>query len=585
MQISHIKNTTRLADLVRSFSLLSVFLLLMTTVTSCSKTADEVDTGDIPIEAHPSDALFALDRLLQVEIEVDEADWDVLRLQGRTFGEVLRGDCLAEPFESPYDWFEATISIDGEEVGQVGIRKKGFLGSLDDFRPSLKIGVDRFVDGQTYASQTRLTFNNQRQDPSRLNACMAYSIFADAGLPASRCNLAHVTVNGVSLGIYNQVESIKPPMLDYHFGNSEGALLEGTLSDFREGWLGTFDAKNSAAEELGDEFLEITRILEESSDADLIADLENHFNMDQFFQFWAMEALIGHWDSYTGNTNNYWMYRDEADGLFQFLPWGTDAVLRGKDPFGEDAPRSVTTSSSLSNRLYNSEEGQLRYYEALQYLLDNVWDEDVLIARMEAFLELAEPIEEQMDNEYFDDYVDELRRFLTKRRKWIEDELEDGFPSASDEYGSSICMAELGSIEASFTTTYGSLYSDNPFNEGEGTCSGVYDDEVFEFDDIGGVAGPDGEGTALFGVITSFEDSSGVLVYAGIPEELVEANTSYEFDWMGTWGVMLYAPPNTNYAWQVIAYIDNGAVSFGEVTTDWDGLVEGSLYGDLVMFQ
>ena len=113
----------------------------------------------------------------------------------------------------------------------------------------------------------------------------------------------------------------------------------------------------------------------------------------------------------------------------------------------------------------------------------------------------------------------------------------------------------------------------------------MYDDEVFEFDDIGGVAGPDGEGTALFGVITSFEDSSGILVYAGIPEELVEANTSYEFDWMSSWGVMLNAPPDTNYAWQVIAYIDNGAVSFGEVTTDWGGVVEGSLYGDLVMFQ
>ena len=561
----------------------AVRTVLIVTLVACGGKTEVVDTGELPIE-EPSDVLFAMDRLLQVEIEVDEADWDVLREQGRTFGDVLRGDCLAEPFESPYDWFEATITIDGEELGQVGIRKKGFIGSLNSFRPSLKISMDRIVSGQTYANQTRLTFNNQNQDVSRINACMAYSVFADAGLAASRCNLAHVTVNGVSLGVYNHVESIKPPMLDYHFGNSDGALLEGTLSDFREDWMGTFDAKNDAADEIGEDFAEIARILEESPDSELIADLDQYFDMDHFFRFWAMEALIGHWDSYTGNTNNYWMYRDESDNRFKFIPWGVDAVLRGKDPFGEYAPRSVTTSSSISNRLYQIEEGRERYFEALSSHLENVWDEEVLIERMEAFVEMAQPIEDDMGNIYFEDSVDELRRFLNKRRSWIEKELEDGYPEVEVELGEPPCFVQLGSIEASFETTYGSMYADNIFEEGEGSCYLEYEGEEFDLPDMAGVAGADGEGSGLFGVAQVFEDSSAILAYAAIPESMVEANTSFEFDWMESWGVLLYAPPNSGFQWILLSYMDNGAVSFGEASSEWGGAVDGTIYGDLVGF-
>jgi len=583
MSLGLCKRVDRVSSTALSTLLATVRNASFVILVACGGKSEVVDTGTLPVE-DPSDALFATDRLLQVEIEVDEADWDVLREQGRTFGDVLRGDCLAEPFESPYDWFEGTITIDGEELGQVGIRKKGFIGSLNSFRPSLKISMDRIVSGQTYANQTRLTFNNQNQDVSRINACMAYSIFADAGLAASRCNLAHVTVNGVSLGVYNHVESIKPPMLDYHFGNSDGALLEGTLSDFREEWMGTFDAKNDAADEIGEDFAEIARILDESPDSELIADLGQYFDLDHFFQFWAMEALIGHWDSYTGNTNNYWMYRDESDNMFKFIPWGVDAVLRGKDPFGEKAARSVTTSSSISNRLYQIEEGRDRYFEALISHLDNVWDEDVLLARMESFVEMAQPIEEEMGNIYFEESVDEMRRFLNKRRNWITKELEEGYPEADGELGGPPCFVQVGSIEASFETTYGSMYSDNIFEEGEGSCYLEYEEDEIDLPDIAGVAGPDGEGSGLFGVAEVFEDSSAILAYAAIPESLVEANTSFEFDWMESWGVLLYAPPNSGFQWILLSYMDNGAVSFGDVSTDWEAEVQGTLYGDLVQF-
>jgi hypothetical protein len=87
------------------------------------------------------------ERLLLVEVELDPDDWDELRHQTRDVYDVLGGECLAQPFESPFSYFPGTVTVDGEIREQVGVRKKGFLGSLSEEKPSLKIKFHEYVDG------------------------------------------------------------------------------------------------------------------------------------------------------------------------------------------------------------------------------------------------------------------------------------------------------------------------------------------------------------------------------------------------------------------------------------------------------
>ena len=67
--------------------------------------------------------------------------------------------------------------LDGEIVEEVGVRKKGFLGSMDTERPSLKIKFGEYVEGQELQGLKRMTLNNSRQDPSLLRQCLAYGLF------------------------------------------------------------------------------------------------------------------------------------------------------------------------------------------------------------------------------------------------------------------------------------------------------------------------------------------------------------------------------------------------------------------------
>ena len=86
---------------------------------------------------HPSDAYFALDHVLDVAIDLASEDWDSLRTQTRAFADVFGGaDCLAQPFDSPYSWFPAQVTVDGETQADVGVRKKG-VSRLREHRKTL----------------------------------------------------------------------------------------------------------------------------------------------------------------------------------------------------------------------------------------------------------------------------------------------------------------------------------------------------------------------------------------------------------------------------------------------------------------
>ena len=122
---------------------------------------DTTDPGD-----DPTDVLFDPDRVLEVEIEIDPGDWVELGNQRRNMVEIFGGDCFSEPLTSPYTYFPATVTLDGNALGEMGVRKKGLLGSDSSTKPSLKLNLD-WVDGDlAYLGKDMLTLNNARQDPT-----------------------------------------------------------------------------------------------------------------------------------------------------------------------------------------------------------------------------------------------------------------------------------------------------------------------------------------------------------------------------------------------------------------------------------
>ena len=390
------------------------------------------------------------------------------------------------------------MTVDGTSYEDVGVRKKGFFGSLSRSKPSLKIRFDKFIDRQTHETLTRLTLNNGRQDPTLLRTCLAYGVFARAGVPAPRCNFAHLTVNGQPLGVYAHVESLKKPFLRRHFVDPDGHLYEGTLSDFRPEYRGTIEQKNDEANPYP---APIDRLVEAAQlpDAALLPALEAALDLDRFLSFWAAEVLTAHWDGYAGNTNNFWFYDDPTSGRVVFIPWGPDATFGPPRLFfeGARAPWSVFASGILARRLYLHPEGQARYLARLDALLEEVWDAAALQAQVDAWTALITPVLSDRVGRTHAGAVTELKTYLGRHARDILAERLAGPIPWEYPLRRSLCQVPLGQVAATFETTWGTWPTDDTFATGTGTVEGTIGGEPLETLRIGGAIGPGEEGDAI----------------------------------------------------------------------------------------
>jgi hypothetical protein len=381
-----------------------------------------------------SDYMFDPERLLEITIKIQESDWDLLRVEAiDVLGLIFSPLCGTAPFSAlstPYNFYDAEVTVDGYTFDNVGIRKKGFFGSLSETQPSFKLKFDEILgqvasNGQQLNSMDRLTLNNNLQDPAHVKQCITYDLMRQAGVPAPRCNFAHVTVitlNGavettVVDDVYSHVDSIKDPFLRKNFGSDsdQGRIYEGTLTDFWPGsFRNTIEAKTASAAADTSEIDALTTALEDPglSDAQRYTAIVGLVDLTDFFNFWAAEGLTGHWDGYSDNQNNFWFYVDPADGLIKFIPWGTDDTLgrgnplRGGDPTHADP---IVPRSALPRRLYEYSLTKALYLAQLQNHLDNVWDETAVHAEIDRIEALIDPV------------TGSLTGVLTPIRTWVDD--------------------------------------------------------------------------------------------------------------------------------------------------------------------
>ncbi len=557
-------------------------------------TATPAASREIEADPDPSEAYFNLERVLDISIQIDTGDWDVLRNQTRTFQDLIAeiGEYeLSRPFSDIYSWFPATVTVDGETHTDVGVRKKGFIGSQSNTKPALKLRFDKYVDGQSLGGVIeRMTLNNSVQDPSMLNTCLAYRVFTAAGNIAPRCNFATVSVNGSDLGLYVQVEEIKAPFLARHFDSTGGNIYEGTVSDFTETYRGTIEKKNN--EDAGDwsDIQAVVEALEDSSERGL-KKLGEIVDLDRFLTFWATEVLVGHWDGYAGNRNNYWFYR-EPQGRFVFIPWGVDGTFHLEDdpnPFDNisSPPPSVLALSAIPNRLYSHPDWRAAYAKRLEEILDTAWDEDELLALVDEMAAIVQLHALPEEAEAAAAGTERVRKFIHERRGEI---LADLVPSPPHWPGSAPAPpppAAVETVEVAFETTWGSHLNPDPV--GMGSISSLLlngSEETAE--NVGVFSGypspeekallPDVAETAAIVLMNFEEDGSTSGMTLVVDLALVEAGATLAIGSDAIAGGVWYLPPGATSPEWFSPFVD-GTLELSRAGTDTEDVIAGNFSG------
>ena len=418
-----------------------------------------------------ADKLFQPDHLLDIQIKMAPTDWEKLRSQSDRSNSGMAAMFGGAMPTDRFTQFKADISIDGKTINQVGIRTKGFIGSLNSERPSFKVKFDEYVDQSPIDGLDRLTLNNNVQDGSLASQFLTYKLFNKAGIPAPRVSFAKVTVNDEYLGVYSHVESIRSPFLKNHYGDDSGEFYEGTLADFYPKALDRVEAKNKRTRKDKSQAIKLAQLLETPENFNL-SEAEKLVNIDQFIRFWAMENLTGWWDGYSNNQNNYFAYSNPEDGnRFHFMPWGTDSALEdlagpfGRMRGGEGGNKVVYGEGMLNNYLYHTKGIPARYKLVMEDLLENVWNESEIIKDLNRIQELTRDHLHEKQNRV-DNSVEDVIEFVENRRDDIESEFKD-WPVEMGEARLPIHTVELGTLKGQFSTVWKNERAESPQGSGE----------------------------------------------------------------------------------------------------------------------
>lgn len=179
--------------------------------------------------------LFADDAIPTFEIEISEENLEFLD---------------SSPAREEY--VEAVFLFEGERVEPVGLRYKGGIGSfigcvegnpgnfLDTSgrktcpKLGMKISFNEYDRAGRWKGLKKLQLHAMLRDPSLLREKLAYGLFREFGVAASRVNHARLVINGAYAGLFALVEELDSRFLDSRFDDIEGG--EGNL--YKDAWPG-----------------------------------------------------------------------------------------------------------------------------------------------------------------------------------------------------------------------------------------------------------------------------------------------------------------------------------------------------------
>ena len=274
---------------------------------------DAEEVPGVPVD-DDTDALFAISGVREIALTLDK-------------------DSVRDMQRNPREYTDATMAFDGGSW-VVGVALKGNSSYQEfDAKPSFKVDVNAYVEGQEIYDEPSFYLQNMIYDPSAMHEQLAYGFFNTVGVAASRSSYARLTVNGADYGLYLLLEKENGPFLERWLGDKTGSVYESGSFNYPCDLDSGNDGNPCSC-------MEQDRVGSNDSVADLQAfctaarqrdgwweGLEPFLDREQFLRAQAAEMVVSHYDNYGWNINNWRIAHNPSDGRWTFTPWSTDLAF------------------------------------------------------------------------------------------------------------------------------------------------------------------------------------------------------------------------------------------------------------------
>lgn len=253
---------------------------------------------------------------------------------------------LGSSHEFPASFRFVSSSVD-ETFDNIGFRLRGNT-SLNAAKKSFKISFNTFADTM-WRGYEKLDLIGMHNDPSIMRSKICHDLYRAMGVPAARTSYTKVYLNNQYAGLYVNQEHLDENWVEKYYGQYEdGNLYKCTYpatleylgadqSSYKQEQWGTrpYELKTNNWKDDYTDLVNFIAILNNTPLSQLPCNLEKVFDVDKYLRAAAVDVLVGNWDGYIYNKNNFYLYHNQYTNQMVYSPYDLDNTL-GIDWLGVD---------------------------------------------------------------------------------------------------------------------------------------------------------------------------------------------------------------------------------------------------------
>jgi len=322
-----------------------------------------------------SEAVFNTEIIAEVWLDIPVSSWTPI-------DDVALAGCGPHP----RSYYPGKVKIGGIDFPGSGVRVKGGCGSSRelDSKAAFKANFswdDPAVPGcppiRRYKGLKKITLNNQVEDASYTHERIGYDFFQKLGIPVPRVAPVRVYVNKQLWGLYLNVETIDRHFLARHFDSEHGMLYEADYGcDIGEEscFEAKFDTDDCDDPLVGDptDMTPLQRLntrLAQMPRGSFYPAIDQIIDFDAYLTTWAAASIMGYWDGYPNDPNNYRIYHNPTDDRWTLIPTGIDQLF-------EENVAPFNPVGMLSKRCLANKDCKAAFRSKLAKLIDIFEDSD-----------------------------------------------------------------------------------------------------------------------------------------------------------------------------------------------------------------
>jgi spore coat protein CotH len=326
--------------------------------------------------------VFDESRVQRLDVIIDSRNWAVMQDNLAGLRSVLGNSRDFSVLDDPL-YVPCEVRYDGKEWYRVGIRFKGnsSLYSAGGGKLPLKLKFNEFegiypaIAGQRFHGFKSLSLKSNFKDESEIHEQVAGKLFRDFGLKGPHASYYELHVDTgtgpVYFGLYTLVEEVDDTVVKTQYADDTGNLYkpEEGPATFAAGSFGTWRMGKKTNEEALD-YSDVLALhdalnsgLRVSAPATWKANLERILDVPVFLRWLAANSVMQNWDTYGAMPHNFYLYRNPASQLLEWIPWDSNEALVPNDRCLSLAASEVTSSWPLIRFLLDDADYAARYRE------------------------------------------------------------------------------------------------------------------------------------------------------------------------------------------------------------------------------